>query len=107
LNYAIARCYALQKNADKALFWLKASIALGYRNLQDARADQAFAMLRERTEYRDLLGLRGWPRHRLGDHQGAGAAVMSNIHRVWELPLNSAARSYEDFDQFLRAVAMG
>jgi predicted Zn-dependent protease len=42
LNYAIARCYALQKNADQALFWLKASIALGYRNLEDARADEAF-----------------------------------------------------------------
>jgi hypothetical protein len=57
LNYMIAKCYALQKNADFAIHWLKAAITLGYRNLEDARADEAFALLRHNPEYRELLGI--------------------------------------------------
>jgi tetratricopeptide (TPR) repeat protein len=57
LNYMIAKCYALQKNADLAMHWLKAAITLGYRNLEEARADEAFALLRDNPEYRDLLGI--------------------------------------------------
>jgi hypothetical protein len=57
LSYMVAKCYALQKTADLALRWLKAAIDLGYRRLEEARADPAFAWLREDRAYGDLLGL--------------------------------------------------
>ena len=57
IDYKIAKIYALQKKNDLAMQWLKSSIAGGYRLLEDARSDAAFAAFRENAEYRLLLGL--------------------------------------------------
>ena len=57
LSYRIAQCYALQKNAGLALRWLKAAVDLGYRRLEEARADPAFGWLREDRGYAEMLGL--------------------------------------------------
>src|SRR5215472_11111407 len=45
LAYEIARCDVLRGDLADAMTWLRTAIALGYRFLEDARADNAFAPL--------------------------------------------------------------
>jgi hypothetical protein len=57
LSYRIAQCFALQQDAGQALHWLEAAMALGYRELEAARTDPAFAWLRGRRQVSALLGI--------------------------------------------------
>lgn len=52
--FQIAKCHALLGNKDEAFRWLKIAIDGGYRYLEDARRDDAFAALR--TEREGLTG---------------------------------------------------
>lgn len=57
LNYQIAKCHALGGEKPAALAALKQAMALGYRDLETARSDPAFAALRGDPDYRALLGI--------------------------------------------------
>jgi tetratricopeptide (TPR) repeat protein len=57
LNYGIAQCWALEKNPEAALHWLKAAMALGYRNLDAARENDVFSALHGNPEFDALLGI--------------------------------------------------
>ena len=57
LNYQIATCRIMLLDRAGALAALKTAISLGYRDLEAARGDPAFAPLRGDPAYRDLLGI--------------------------------------------------
>jgi tetratricopeptide (TPR) repeat protein len=55
--YRIACCHAQLGASDEALAWLDRALATGYRDLERARTDRAFAALREQPRYRELVAL--------------------------------------------------
>lgn len=55
--YHIARCYAAGGQGEAALDQLERALAMGYRDLDRARTDRAFAGLRDSARYRDVVGL--------------------------------------------------
>lgn len=55
--YHIARCHAAGGEGAAALDRLEESLAMGYRDLERARTDRAFAGLRDSPRYRDLVAL--------------------------------------------------
>lgn len=55
--YDVARCYGMLEEKEPAMKWLEKAFELGYRRLDAARNDPAFAPLHSDTRFRDMLGL--------------------------------------------------
>ena len=54
-SYNLARIHAAYGNSELALQWLGKAVKQGYKNLDDFKADPAFASLREEREFQLLL----------------------------------------------------
>jgi hypothetical protein len=57
LAAGIAKCDAQLKRPEDAIQWLQKAVALGYRRVEDARTDDAFAAIRSDPRFRRLVGL--------------------------------------------------
>lgn len=55
--YQLARCHAGLGDRDQALDHLDRALAIGYRDLERARTDRAFASLRDDPRYRTIVAL--------------------------------------------------
>jgi len=54
-SYKLARIHAAYGNSELALQWLGKAVKQGYKNLEDFKADPAFASLRDEREFQLLL----------------------------------------------------
>jgi len=55
--YGVAKCAARLNNASEAMTWMRLSVSLGLRRLEDARTDDDLAPLRGDPAFRELVGL--------------------------------------------------